>query len=89
MLSEEPQAKPFEITNVGSGIGTSVADIAAMLARNWSRDIAVRFSGVIREGDPFSLVANSTLERAAGFNWQIPVARGIEDYVAWFREKVH
>lgn len=89
MLNEEPQSKPFEITNVGSGMGTSVADIAAMIAKNWSRGIAVRFSGVVREGDPFSLVANSTLDRAARFSWQIPVAQGVSDYVSWFKEKVH
>jgi UDP-glucose 4-epimerase len=88
-VCEEPQTKPFEITNVGSGIGTSVADIAAMLARNWSRDVAVRFSGIVREGDPFSLVANSTLDLAARFSWQIPVAQGIGDYVSWFKERIH
>jgi UDP-glucose 4-epimerase len=88
-VNEGPQSKPFEVINGGSGIGTSVADIAGALARNWSRDVAVKFSGVVREGDPFSLVADSTFARAALFSWQVPVSQGIVDYVSWFKESVH
>jgi UDP-glucose 4-epimerase len=88
-VNEGLQVKPFEVINGGSGIGTSVADIAGALARNWSRDIAVKFSGVVREGDPFSLVADPTLAHAARFSWQIPVAQGITDYALWFKERVH
>jgi UDP-glucose 4-epimerase len=88
-VNEGPQSKPFEVINGGSGIGTSVADIAGALARNWNRGVAVKFSGVVREGDPFSLVADSTFANAARFNWQIPVAQGITDYVSWFKESVH
>jgi UDP-glucose 4-epimerase len=88
-VNDGPQSKPFEVINGGSGIGTSVAEIAGALTRNWSRDIAVKFSGVVREGDPFSLVADSAFARAVRFNWQIPVAQGITDYVSWFKASVH
>jgi UDP-glucose 4-epimerase len=88
-VNDRPQSKPFEVMNGGSGIGTSVAEIAGTLTRSWSRDIAVKFSGVVREGDPFSLVADSTFARAVRFNWQIPVAQGITDYVSWFKASVH
>jgi UDP-glucose 4-epimerase len=88
-VNETPQTKPFKVVNGGSGIGTSVADIAAVLAKNWSRDVTVKFSGVVRKGDPFSLVADSAFARAARFSWQIPVTQGIRDYVSWFKEGVH
>jgi UDP-glucose 4-epimerase len=88
-INEGLQSKPFKVINGGSGIGTSVADIAGELARNWSRGVAVKFSGVVREGDPFSLVADAALARAARFSWHIPVAQGIADYVSWFKESVH
>jgi UDP-glucose 4-epimerase len=87
-VNEGSQSRPFEVINGGSGIGTSVADIAGVLVRNWSGNVAVKFSGVVREGDPFSLVADSTLADAAGFVWQIPVAKGLSDYVSWFKDHV-
>ena len=87
-LDDNPQLKPFQIINAGSGFGTTVAEIAEMLAKNWGGDIGVKFSGVVRAGDPFSLVADSEWVHATGFAWQIPVAKGLSDYVCWFKDHV-
>jgi len=87
-LDDIPQSKPFQIINGGSGIGTTVAEIAEILTRNWGGDIGVKFSGVVRAGDPFSLVAASDWVLATGFAWQIPVAKGLSDYVCWFKDHV-
>jgi UDP-glucose 4-epimerase len=87
-LNDIPQSKPFQIINGGSGIGTTVAEIAEILTRNWGGDIGVKFSGVVRAGDPFSLVAASDWAHATGFAWQIPVAKGLSDYVCWFKDHV-
>ena len=87
-LDDNPQLKPFQIINAGSGFGTTVAEIAEMLAKNWGGDIGVKFSGVVRAGDPFSLVADSEWVHATGFAWQIPVAKGLSDYVCWFKGHV-
>jgi len=87
-LNDIPQSKPFQIINGGSGIGTTVAEIAEILTNNWGGDIGVKFSGVVRAGDPFSLVADSDLIHDAGFAWQIPVAKGLSDYVRWFKDHV-
>lgn len=89
MVGDAPPAKPFEITNGGSGLGTSVADIAGLVVKNWGRDIPLQFSGVVRPGDPFSLVSAVSRGAASRFIWQIPVAQGIADYVAWFKAQVH
>jgi UDP-glucose 4-epimerase len=87
-LDDLPQSKPFQIINGGSGVGTTVAEIAEILTRNWGSDIGVKFSGVVRAGDPFSLVADSEWVHATGFAWQIPVAKGLSDYVCWFKDHV-
>ncbi len=54
----------------------------------WGGDISVGFSGVVRAGDPFSLVADDAQLRRIHFGWQIPVDQGIAAYVQWFKEHV-
>lgn len=74
--------------NVGSGVATSVRQIAEHLMAAWSGSTAPRglaFSGRSRAGDPFSLQADATRLDALGFNWQVPVAQGLADYVDWFK----
>ncbi|MTV15218.1 MULTISPECIES: NAD(P)-dependent oxidoreductase [Bradyrhizobium] len=75
----------FRVINGGSGRGTSVADIAAGLIRQWGGNTVVRHSGVSRPGDPLSLLADDAVLRQIGFDWRIPLDRGLADYVAWFK----
>jgi UDP-glucose 4-epimerase len=86
-IAEVPQQESYQVINGGSGVGTTVADIAGMLVKNWGSDIAVRFSGIIRPGDPFSLLADDAKLRRLCFDWQIPVVRGLTDYVSWFKDQ--
>jgi len=76
---------PLKVLNGGSGIPTSVAEIADMVTKAWGGDIAVRFSGLVRAGDPLSLVADVGQLAAIPFSWQIPVQDGITHYVSWFK----
>jgi len=87
-MGELPQRENYEIFNGGSGLGTTVADLVDMLVKNWAGDIAVGFSGVVRAGDPFSLVADDAELRRIPFGWQIPAVQGIAAYVQWFKEHV-
>ena len=87
-IGEQPQQETFQIINGGSGLGTRVADIARMLVKNWGGGIALRYSGAVRAGDPFSLVANDANLRRLPFAWQIPVDQGLADYVRWFKDQV-
>lgn len=73
------------VVNGGSGHGTRVAAIAEEVARAWGGDIEIEFSGERRPGDPFSLVADCRRLAALGFEWQIPVESGIDEFVRWFR----
>jgi UDP-glucose 4-epimerase len=85
VIADQSQAEKFRIINGGSGRGTSVAEITGMLVRNWGAGVAVRYSGVVRPGDPPSLLADDTLLRRLPFNWQIALESGIADYVTWFK----
>ena len=86
-IAEMPQQDSYQVFNGGSGLATTVADIAGMLAKEWGGDIAVRFSGVVRPGDPFGLLADDAKLRRLHFEWQIPVAQGVAEYVRWFKEQ--
>jgi len=87
-IAEVPQQEDYQIINGGSGLGTSVADIAGMLVKSWGGDTAVQFSGLVRAGDPFSLIADDARLQNASFAWKIPVTRGLADYVAWFKDQL-
>ena len=87
-ISELPQRENYQIINGGSGQGTRVVDVVGMLVNKWGGDIVVRFSGAVRAGDPFSLVADDAQLRRIRFGWQIPVGQGIAEYVPWFKDHV-
>ncbi len=72
------------VINVGTGRATSVRDIAAWVLTHWPEPVKVEFNGRSRPGDPFCLVADSSVLQSMGFEWSIPVDRGIRDYVQWY-----
>ena len=86
-IAEVPQQESYQIVNGGSGLGATVADVAGMLVENWGGDIAVCFSGIVRPGDPFSLLADDRKLRRLPFDCQIPLDRGLAEYVPWFKEQ--
>lgn len=75
--------------NVGSGLATSVHDVASLVLNAWESPNKHKlcFSQQARLGDPFSLVANSKRLSDIGFAWEVPIAQGIEDYVKWFKSQ--
>jgi UDP-glucose 4-epimerase len=86
-LADRPQPDAFQVMNGGSSIGTSVSEVTGIFVKSWNGDgeIAVRFSGAGRSGDPFSLVADSTRLRALPFSFETPLRDGIADTVAWLK----
>ena len=86
LLGERAPAEPV-VCNVGTGVGTPVRTIAELLLAGWPRQgrtPALQFSGQSRTGDPFSLVAQPDRLRSLGFEWQMPVAQGLAEYLRWF-----
>jgi UDP-glucose 4-epimerase len=84
-LGALPCDERYRVINGGSGSGTRVADIADMLVRHFGGETTVSYSGLARPGDPCSLVADDSTLRRIGFEWRIPLERGIMDYVTWFK----
>jgi UDP-glucose 4-epimerase len=86
-VGELPKAETFRVINGGSGRGTSVTVVANLLVRHFDRDITVRFSGAIRSGDPFSLLAEDARLREMPFDWRVPIDQGLANYVRWFKDQ--
>ncbi|NOQ81321.1 MAG: NAD-dependent epimerase/dehydratase family protein [Methylophaga sp.] len=71
--------------NGGTGIATSIRDIAETVVSVWGNGMDIEFSGVARSGDPYSLIADCSLVTQLGFNPQVILTEGLEDTVHRFR----
>ena len=71
--------------NGGTGIGTPVREIAALLVAALGSDKQLVFTGVRRTGDPDRLVADTARMSARGFAPEISLASGIRRYADWYR----
>jgi len=74
------------VLNGGSGVGTSVSQIARWVIDCWGEG-SIDFSGQRRPGDPTSLISDSTRLQAMGFKWTTRLDDGVNEYVQWFRTK--
>jgi UDP-glucose 4-epimerase len=77
--------------NVGTGVGTRVADVAAWIADAFAAQTGrpaaeIRFSGVGRPGDPTSLVADVSAGGRIGLQCGWEPQSGLKDFVRWFIE---
>src|SRR5205085_11925901 len=64
-LRADGQDAPGAIVNGGTGVATSVREIAERTVAAWGTPTPVRFTARSRPGDPASLVADSGAARAA------------------------
>ena len=84
-------SSPACVVNVSTGTGTCVREVAGSIASLWAgvgqHAAALAFSGESRAGDPFSLIGDPGRLAALGFEWRLPLASGLRDYVEWFREQ--
>lgn len=71
------------VVNGGTGTAVSIAQIARLAAEACARPVRVTFSGLVREGDPPSLVADIEAARALGLGPATPFAEGVAAYLAW------
>ncbi|HLJ90081.1 MAG TPA: NAD-dependent epimerase/dehydratase family protein [Candidatus Angelobacter sp.] len=76
--------------NVGSGVPSSVADIAWQLKRCFGISSSTEVSGEYRLGDIRHCYADLTAIRTGlGFEPQVDLASGIERFVDWVRTQPH
>jgi UDP-glucose 4-epimerase len=76
---------PGRIVNGGTGVATSVREVAERVVAAWGRSTTVRFTARSRPGDPMSLVADVRAARDAGWSPRVSLAEGVAGYVSWFR----
>ncbi len=53
----------------------------------WGKDFEIDFSGIARNGDPQSLVADITIAKSYGFSAGTLLTDGIADFVQWFKAR--
>ncbi len=79
--------KGFATFNGGTGIATPVSRVAQTLVDAWGvDDLPIKFNGIKRPGDPASLVSVIPVIGGEAFNWQVPIEKGIREYVNWYKE---
>jgi dTDP-L-rhamnose 4-epimerase len=70
--------------NVGTGIPTTIAEVAATIARGLGKDIEPELEGKYRAGDIRHCYADTRLaEQLLGFRSEIPFEAGMQDLLAW------
>jgi len=79
--------RPFAIVNGGTGRGHSVSEVMDILARLWGEEIAFKFSGQSRSGDPQYLVADPAAMALLGFHLRVSLDDGMRETVAWFKNQ--
>jgi len=74
------------IFNGAGGAGIRVRDVVGQICRELGAG-APQFSGSARPGDPQRYVADIARARALGWSPRIDLARGISQFVTWFKEQ--
>jgi len=86
LLASKPKIETT-VVNGGTGIGTAVAEIAALVCEQWDKNYSVKFSGISRKGDPKSLVADVSLASELGFTPKVSIQHGISEVVSWYKAR--
>lgn len=78
----------FEIINCATGISTRVIDVLKRICTELEFRGELVFDNINREGDPQSIVANTSKAISLGFTTKIKLAEGIRNYVKWFKQSL-
>lgn len=73
------------VLNGGTGVATSVDEVLTAICCEMGYGGELDYDGVVRPGDPETLVADVALQRKYSFLCKIDVASGIRSYVRWFQ----
>ena len=83
-LGIEKEEAHAEIFNVGTGIATTVLDVAHMLVKNYGIDVPVRVTGSYRAGDIRHNYADiSKVEKLLGFKPSVSFKEGLKKFTDW------
>ena len=83
-LALESDRAEGQVINVGTGVPTSVLQLAATIADGLGKNAEPEILGQYRAGDIRHCYADTTLaEQLLGFRAEIPFSRGMEDLLRW------
>lgn len=77
-----------QIINGGTGVATSIKQIAQLTVDAWGHSYKVSFSGIRRKGDPLSLVADISKAQALNFSPSTNIQSGITEVTQWYKERL-
>ncbi len=73
------------VVNGGTGVATTVREVADCLCECWGAKPHIAFNGATRPGDPEYLVADVGRMSSLGVAPKVAAETGIAEYVDWFR----
>src|SRR5215208_3748311 len=83
-LALESESLDGTALNVGTGVPTSVLEVARVLARGLGKEIEPKSADEYRAGDIRHCFADvRTADRLLGFRAEIPFERGMQDLLGW------
>lgn len=89
MLVLEAPVADFHVFNVGGDNIISVLEYAYLLAEKLGKDIEPLVPGVFRFGDTRHIASDACKIQALGWKATMPLAKIVEDYIAWVSEQSH
>jgi len=87
LLVMERDEANFEAFNVGGQKGTTVLEMARLIAQACGKQIPPVVPGEFRFGDTRHTVSDSSKLRALGWEPTVPVEQIVAEYVAWIRKQ--
>jgi len=76
------------IYNGGSGKPLEVREMVNKICSVWGSKIPIRFDGITRAGDPFSLVASLKKINSCGWTPKVNINTGLIETVAWVKRNI-
>lgn len=84
IVFEDPRAAG-RVFNVASGVSTTVADFARLLARAYGRDVEPVCPGRFRPMDNRHMCGDASALRALGWECRTPLEEGVKAYAEWIQ----
>ena len=81
----EKASSSVDRVNGGTGIGTTVKEIAEEVRKHFDASKKVTFNGLVREGDPRFYQADTKRTGKWGWKPKRDWKGGIREYVEWFK----
>jgi dTDP-L-rhamnose 4-epimerase len=88
LLAMDTERGNYETMNIGTGVATSVNQVAKMLSEGLGKNIPAQIVGKFREGDIRHCVADvSKANRLLGYKPAVTLQKGIPELLAWVRRQ--